>query len=163
MSDKTITTDASANTINYNNAVILHDIKADKYTSEIREYFVIESPETKERFKLKKESMLTLAELNRTNDVFSLLINNGWGETEKMKAGAGLALKVTRLPDAYNCIFYEGELGKPFETNKIARKSHLKLDKSHIEAIFIFLLKNEQVQKAKNEELKRLKTTLNLG
>lgn len=156
-------TNKESSALNYNKAVILHDIKADKYTSEIRESFVIECPETKEKFKLKKESMLTLAELNRTNDVFSLLINNGWSESEKMRAGAGLALKMTREADFYNCIFYEGELGKPFETNKVVRKSHLQLDKSHIEAIFTFLLKNEQVQKVKNEELKRLKTTLNLG
>jgi len=161
MSDKTITN--TTQTINYNNATILHDTKADKYTSEIRESFVIECPETKEKFKLKKESMLTLAELNRTNDVFSLLINNGWEGSEKMRAGAGLALKMSREADAYNCIFYEGELGQPFDSTKITRKSHLQLDKSHIEAIFTFLLKNEQVQKAKNEELKRQKTTLNLG
>lgn len=156
-------TNKESSTLNYYNATILHDTKADKYTSEIREYFVIECPETKEKFKLKKESMLTLAELNRTNDVFSLLINNGWEGSEKMRAGAGLALKMSREADAYNCIFYEGELGKPFETNKIVRKSHLQLDKTHLEAIFTFLLKNEEVLKAKNEELKRLKTTLDLG
>jgi len=156
-------TNKESSALNYNNAIILHDTKADKYTSEIREYFIIECPETKEKFKLKNESMLTLAELNHTNDVFSLLINNGWEGSEKMRAGAGLALKVSRLDDVYQCIFYEGELGKPFETNKIVRKSHLQLDKTHLEAIFTFLLKNEEVLKAKNEELKRLKTTLDLG
>lgn len=163
MSDKTITNDTSTNTINYNNASILHDIKVDKHTSEIREYFIVDCSETKEKFKLKKESMFTLAELNRSKEAFNLLVNNGWEGSEKMRAGAGLALKVTRLPDAYNCIFYEGELGKPFDSNKITRKSHLKLDKSHVEAIFTFLLKNEEVLRAKNEELKRLKTTLDLG
>lgn len=158
MSDK-----SNTNTINYYNASILHDVKVDRHTSEVREYFIVDCSETKEKFKIKKESFITLAELSKSQKEFSLLLQNGWEGSEKMRAGAGLALKMTREADFYNCIFYEGELGKPFETNKIVRKSHLQLDKSHIEAIFTFLLKNEQVQKAKNEELKYLKTTLNLG
>ena len=160
MSDKS---NISTNTINYYNASILHDIKVDKHTSEVREYFIVDCSETKEKFKIKKEAFITLAELSQSQKEFSLLLQNGWEGSEKMRAGAGLALKMTREADFYNCIFYEGELGKPFETNKIVRKSHLQLDKSHTEAIFIFLLKNEQVQKAKNEELKLQKTTLNLG
>lgn len=153
--------DAIANTLNYNDGTILYEIRVDKYTSEVKEHFVIENSATKQKFKINKNSMLTLAELSN-KEVFSLLLNNGWEGSDKMKAGTGVAVKMTKKADAYNCIFFIGELGKQFDDKKIANRNFIKLNKGHLEAIFTFLIMNEKAVATKNEELKRMKTTLDL-
>ena len=62
-----------------------------------------------------------------------------------MSPGAGLAVKMTRTKDAYECVFYTGEIAKSFDTKKLMSKDYIRLDKKHLSALFTFLLCDEAV------------------
>lgn len=154
---------APTNTIHFNPGTILHDVRGDKYTQEVKESFIIEAKDTGAKYKIKRESMLELAELDTTKEEYSLLLNNGWEASGKMSAGTGKAVKIHRTDTAYKCIFYEGEMGKAFDPNKIQSKHYIALDKEHVSAIFTFLRCNKKVSDAKDAARKIERTTLDLG
>jgi len=139
----------NASEIIYREGTIFHEIRVDKYNNEIREGFIFENIQDGEKFKAKREVMLELASKVSADKPFSYLLNNGWKGNEKMQAGAGVAIKLTPKGDFYECSFYTGELGEPFESNKITRRTHIKFDKKHLDAIFTFLLCNEKVAQQK--------------
>jgi hypothetical protein len=86
-------TNTENSTITFNLATILHDIKADKYTKEIKETFSIEDASTNEKFRIPKEKVLEIAKCIKDDEPLSYLVNNGYPAGEKMKAGSGLAVK----------------------------------------------------------------------
>lgn len=148
---------------NFQLATILHSITSDKYTHEVKEHFIIEEKETLLKVKIRKDSMLELANMDEKEEEFSLLLNNGYQASGNMKAGAGRAIKVKKNAEFYECIFYEGEKGKDFDAKSIEHKYHVKLEKKHLSAIFTFLRCNEKVEVAKAEEKRVERTSLELN
>ncbi len=155
---------AKANeTLNFNLGTILHSINADKYTSEVKEAYVFECTDTGSKYRAKLSSMLVLAEADKTQDTFSLLIREGFEGSGKYSSGAGIAVKMTKTDDSYNCTFYEGEVGKQFDPKKVQSRTYIAIDRKHLGALFIYLRCNEEVAKAKVEALKVQRSTLDLG
>lgn len=148
---------------NFTRATIEHKINADKYTVEVKETFIVNASETGDTFRIKKTSMLEMAELHKKNsNSINILIRDGYPARDKMKAGAGIACKMIEKEEEYECIFFEGAEGEKFNVDKIKRKSFISLDKNHLNAIFTFLLCNEEVVQEKAEAKKIQRTTLNL-
>lgn len=152
----------SNETRNYEEGTILHNVRADKYTAEVKETFIIETKDTDWKINIKRESMLEMAESFKENSVVSQLLNNGYPSSGKMSAGAGKAFKGEKTEDSYECIFYEGEIGVAFDSKKIQAKKFIKLNKEHLDAILTFLLLNEKIALQKAEEKKIQRTTLEL-
>lgn len=159
----TETENISSTAQNFELGRILHNVNANKYTNEINESFTIEGVDTKAKFKMKKEIVHELAESLKDNDEAAILMNNGWPASEKMSAGSSHAVKIVKMAEWYECTFFTGELGKPFDPKKIVSKSFIKLSNEHLGAIFTFLRCNDEVEKIKAEEKRIERTTLDLG
>lgn len=155
--------DKNINQQNFNEGTILHGVTSNKFTHEIKEYFIVEEKETMFKIRIKKSRMIELANMDEKEEEYSLLLNEGYKESGNMKAGAGKAVKIKRNEDSYECIFYEGEKGKDFDVKNIESKSFIKLNKSHLEAIFTFLRCNAKVEAKKLEEKRIERTTLELS
>jgi len=141
---------------------ILHNINLNKYTGEVKESFIFEGKDSKEKFTIKKDRLLEIANQFKDSNEVKILLNNGWKANEKMSAGTGKALKIVINGDYYECIFYIGKAGESFDTKKVERKTHIKFNKDHLSAIFTFLKFNEEVETEKAEEQKVKRTTLEL-
>ena len=153
---------ANPSTQTYSKGTVLHSINADKYTGEVKEGYIFESADGISKYRVKLQSMLELSEAEETSNEVSLLIRNGYEGNGKMSAGAGVAVKMTKTDTSYDCIFYEGEVGKQFDPNKIQSKTPMSIDRKHLEALFIYLRCNEAVSLAKAEAQKVQRTTLDL-
>ena len=139
----------------YNAGVIQHKVSADKYTGVITDKYEITCAETGAKFSIKSSVMTDMARLNAIDNTFSMLVRNGYEGSGRMNAGAGLAVKMTRTKDVYECIFYTGEIGKSFDSKKIMGKDYISLDEKHLSALFTFLLCDEAVS-IKLDQAKRL-------
>lgn len=148
-------------TPSFKEGLILHLINVDKYTKEAKESFVIESPDTDEKFKIKKEIMIELAdEHKKNNEQFSIRINNGYEASGSMQAGAGKAVKMVKTDSHYHCTFYTGEVGKPFDPTKVQSKKEIDLNKEHLESLFCFLLHDHSTKEHKAIVRKLQRSTL---
>lgn len=150
-------------TINFNLSTVLHDIRVDKYTREIKEAFIIDDSSTNEKFRIPKEKVLDIAKCIKDDEPLSYLVNNGYPAGEKMKAGSGLAVKINLNNEFYELTFYIGELGEAFDSNKVIRKSYIKIGKPVLNTIFEYLKYNDKVLTEKAEAQRVQRTTLNLG
>lgn len=150
-------------TINFNLSTVLHDIRVDKYTREIKEAFIIDDSSTNEKFRIPKEKMLDIAKCIKDDEPLSYLVNNGYPAGEKMKAGSGLAVKINLKNEFYELTFYIGELGEAFDSNKVIRKSYIKIEKTVLNTIFDYLKYNDKVLAEKAEAQRMQRTTLTLG
>ena len=149
-------------TINFNLGTILHEIRADKYTHEIKETFIIEDVATKDKFKIPKDKLLDIAKCIKDDEALNYLVNNGYPAGEKMKAGSGLAIKINLNDEFYELTFYIGELGEAFDSSKIIRKSYIKIEKTVLNTIFEYLKYNDKVLSEKAEMQRVQRTTLSL-
>lgn len=150
-------------TINYNLATALHEIRADKYTHDVKEIFSIEDTTTNEKTRIPKEKMLDIAKCIKDSESLNYLISNGWPAGEKMKAGSGLAVKINLNGEFYELTFYIGELGEAFDSSKVVRKSYIKIEKTVLNTIFEYLKYNDKVLAQKAEMQRVQRTTLTLG
>ena len=150
-------------TINFNLATILHEIRADKYTNDVKEIFSIEDAYTNERTRIPKEKMLDIAKCIKDSESLNYLISNGWPAGEKMKAGSGLAVKINLNGEFYELTFYIGEAGEAFDSSKVIRKSYIKIEKTALNTIFEYLKYNDKVLAQKAEMQRVQRTTLTLG
>lgn len=150
-------------TINFNPGTALHEIRADKYTNDIKEAFVLEDISTNEKFRISKEKMLDVAKCIKEDEALNYLIHNGWPASEKMKAGSGLAVKINLNGDFYELIFYIGEAGEVFDSSKVIRRSYIKIEKTVLNTIFAYLKYNDEVLSQKAEMQRKQRTTLTLG
>lgn len=147
--------------LTFSQGSIVHSINIEKYTKEAKEVFTFESSSTDERFRIKRDVMLELAQQwDKNNEVFSLLLSNGYEASGSMPAGAGKAVKMMQEAEHYHATFYTGELGKAFDPKKINSKCLVALNRSHLEAIFVFLINDHKTKSFKAEEKKLLRTTL---
>lgn len=152
------------NTMVFNEGTIMATARGDKFSTDVKLGYSIEDVVTNYRVNVKKQTMFEIAELADENDSFNILIRNGWESNgDRMPAGAGIAAKFEKDGEFYNCIFLESEMGKQFDKNKILRRSYIKLNAEHLDAIFTFLRYDDKVVKAKAEALKLQRTTLELG
>ena len=158
--EKTITNNT---TINFNEGTILHEIKADKYTHDIKEAFIIEDVLTGDKFKIPKNKLLEIAKEIKEKESLNYLINHGWAANDKMKAGSGLAVKINPNDDFYELTFYIGEAGEAFDSSKVERKSYIKIGKSVLNTIFAYLKYNDEVLSQKAEMQRTQRTTLTLS
>ncbi len=158
----TTTPVTNSSTQTYQKGTVLHSINADKYTGDVKEAYVFEGDDGISKYRMKLSSILELAEMQETSNEVSLLIRNGWEGSGKMSAGAGVAVKMTKNDTSYECIFYEGEIGKQFDSKKIQNKLYMSIDKKHLESLFIYLRCNEAVVQAKAAAQKVQRTTLDL-
>ncbi len=158
-----MSTKTENSTITFNLATILHDIRADKFTHEIKEAFSIEDGSTNERFRIAKDKMSDIAKCIKDNETLSYLVNNGYPAGEKMKAGSGLAVKINLNGEFYELTFYIGELGEAFDSSKVIRKSYIKIEKTVLKTIFEYLKYNDKVLAQKAEMQRVQRTTLTLG
>lgn len=156
-------TNTENSTITFNLATILHDIRADKYTKEIKETFSIEDASTNEKFRIPKEKVLEIAKCIKDDEPLSYLVNNGYPAGEKMKAGSGLAVKINPSEEVYELTFYIGELGEAFDSSKVIRKSYIKIEKTVLNTIFEYLKYNDKVLAQKAEMQRAQRTTLTLS
>lgn len=140
---------------------IFHVINVDKYTKEAKESFVIEAPDMDEKFRIKKEIMIELAEeYQKNNEQFSIRINNGYEASGSMQAGAGKAVKMVKTDNHYHCTFYSGEVGKPFDPAKVQSKKEIDLNRAHLESIFCFLLHDNSTKEHRAIVRKLQRSTL---
>ena len=158
-----MSTNTENSTINFNQGTILHDIRADKYSQEIKEVFIIEDASTNEKFRIPKEKMLDIANRIKDNEALNYLLNNGYPAGEKMKAGSGLAVKINPSEKVYELTFYIGELGEAFDSSKVIRKSYIKIEKTVLNTIFEYLKYNDKVLAQKAEMQRTQRTTLTLS
>ena len=158
-----MSTKTENSTITFNLATILHDIRADKFKNEIKEAFSIEDGSTNERFRIAKDKMSDIAKCIKDNETLNYLLNNGYPAGEKMKAGSGLAVKINLNGEFYELTFYIGELGEAFDSNKVIRKSYIKIEKTVLNTIFEYLKYNDKVLAQKAEMQRVQRTTLTLG
>ena len=158
-----MSTNTENSTINFNQGTILHDIRADKYSQEIKEVFIIEDASTNEKFRIPKEKMLDIANRIKDNEALNYLLNNGYPAGEKMKAGSGLAVKINLNGEFYELTFYIGELGEAFDSSKVIRKSYIKIEKTVLNTIFEYLKYNDKVLAQKAEMQRTQRTTLTLS
>lgn len=159
----TTETQETTNDLIFNEGTIGFNTRGDKYSTDVKRSFPIEEPVTGFKVNIKWETIVELAELAKENDVQSILIRNGWEASGQMSAGAGIALKSEKKEEFYHCTFLESEMGKPFDKDKIQRRSHVKLRREHLEALFTFLRFNAETEVAKAEAAKIKRTTLDLG
>ncbi len=158
-----MSTKTENSTINFNQGTILHEIRADKYTHDVKETFSIEDASTNEKFRIPKEKVLDIAKCIKDDEPLSYLVNHGYPAGEKMKAGSGLAIKINLNGEVYELTFYIGELGEPFDSSKVIRKSYIKIDKSVLNTIFAYLKYNDKVLAQKAEMQRAQRTTLTLS
>ena len=137
--------------------------RGDKFSTDVKRSLAVEDETTGYRVNLKWTTALEMAELDAEQDKFSMLVRNGWESDGKMAAGAGIAVKIEKVDDYYNCLFLESEMGKAFDKDKIQRRTYVKLNKEHLGSIFTFLRYDEKAVQAKAEALKVQRTTLDLG
>lgn len=156
-------TNTENSTINFNEGTILHEIRADKYTHDVKETFSIEDASTNEKFRIPKEKVLDIAKCIKEDEPLSYLVNNGYPAGEKMKAGSGLAVKINPSEEVYELTFYIGELGEAFDSSKVIRKSYIKIEKTVLNTIFEYLKYNDKVLAEKAEMQRVQRTTLTLG
>ncbi|MCG3717802.1 hypothetical protein L5F50_01275 [Aliarcobacter butzleri] len=147
----------------FHKGTVLHSIHVDKFTKEANEYFVFESNETGDKFRIKMKSMLELAKEQNHKDICSLKINDGYSASGKMQAGPGRAVKLMKKEEFYECTFYEGEVEKEFDPKKVQRKSFIQVNRKHLESIFTFLILNDEILTLKHEEDRIERTTLELN
>jgi hypothetical protein len=150
-------------TINFNLATILHEIRADKYSHDVKETFSIEDGSTNEKFRIPKEKVLDIAKCIKDSESLNYLISNGWPAGEKMKAGSGLAVKINLNSEFYELTFYIGEAGEAFDSSKVIRRSYIKIEKTVLNTIFEYLKYNDKVLAQKAEMQRVQRTTLTLG
>ncbi len=150
-------------TISFNLATILHDIRADKYSHDVKEIFSIEDGSTNEKFRIPKEKVLDIAKCIKDDETLSYLVKNGYPAGEKMKAGSGLAVKINLNGEFYELTFYIGEAGEAFDSSKVIRKSYIKIEKTVLNTIFEYLKYNDKVLAQKAEMQRVQRTTLTLG
>lgn len=147
--------------LTFEEGTILHTVNVEKFTKEAKESFTIESSSTDERFRIKRDVMLELAQQwEKNKEVFSLLLSNGYEASGSMPAGAGKAVKMKSEEEYYHATFYTGEVGKAFDPKKINSKCLIALNRSHLEAIFVFLINDHMTKFLKAEAKKLLRTTL---
>ena len=158
-----MSTKTENSTINFNQGTILHEIRADKYTHDVKETFSIEDASTNEKFRIPKEKMLEIAKCIKDDEPLSYLVNNGYPAGEKMKAGSGLAVKIDPSDEVYELTFYIGELGEAFDSSKVIRKSYIKIEKTVLNTIFEYLKYNDKVLAQKAEMQRAQRTTLTLS
>ena len=149
--------------ITFNLATILHEIRADKYTHDVKEIFSIEDASTNERTRIPKEKVLDIAKCIKDDETLSYLVKNGYPAGEKMKAGSGLAVKINLNGEFYELTFYIGEAGEAFDSSKVIRKSYIKIEKTVLNTIFEYLKYNDKVLAQKAEMQRKQRTTLTLG
>lgn len=158
-----MSTKTENSTINFNQGTILHEIRADKYTHDVKETFSIEDASTNEKFRIPKEKVLEIAKCIKDDEPLSYLVNNGYPAGEKMKAGSGFAVKINLNGEVYELIFYIGELGEAFDSSKVIRKSYIKIEKTVLNTIFAYLKYNDKVLAQKAEMQRAQRTTLTLS
>ncbi|MDD2699372.1 MAG: hypothetical protein PHF17_11280 [Arcobacteraceae bacterium] len=152
----------SESTIAFNEATIIQNINVDSYTKEVNVSYILESLSTGDKARIKDEGMLVIAEGLKSQSNFNYLIVNGWKGSDKMKEGAGTAIKLEKKGTYYYCTLYTGVSGEQFDVNKVVRKSYLKIPAKTLDAIFIFVINNHMVGLMKAEKLKTQRTSLNL-
>lgn len=157
--EKTITENTK---INDNLGTILHEIKADKYTHDIKEAFIIEAESTGDRFKIPKDKLLEIAKELEKKESLNYLINHGYPANDKMKAGSGLAVKINHKDDLYELTFYIGDAGINFDAKKLERKSYITIERNVLNTIFEYLKYNDKVLSEKAEMQRVQRTTLSL-
>jgi len=149
--------------ITFNEGSMISMTRGDKFSTDVKRSFAIEDATTGYKVNLKWDTMLEMAEQDSMQDINTLLLRNGWESDGKMSAGAGIAVKVEKIEDFYNFTFFESEMGKAFDKDKIQRKTYIKLNREHLSSIFTFLRYDEKAVKAKAAALKIQRTTLDLG
>lgn len=158
-----MSTKTENSTITFNLATILHEIREDKFAKEIKETFLVEDASTNEKFKITKEKVLDIAKCIKDDEPLNYLVNNGYPAVEKMKAASGLAVKINPNEEFYELTFYIGEVGEVFDSNKVIRKSYIKIEKTVLNTIFEYLKYNDKVLAQKAEIQRVQRTTLTLG
>ena len=76
---------------------------------------------------------------------------------------ADCALRKYLNGEFYELTFYIGELGEAFDSNKVIRKSYIKIEKTVLNTIFEYLKYNDKVLAQKAEMQRKQRTTLTLG
>lgn len=147
-------------TINFNLGTILHEIKFDKYANEMKEIFTIETILTGDKFKISKDKILEIADIIKEDEPRGYLINHGWVANEKMKAGAGLAVKINLNNEFYELTFHIGMLGEAFDKAKVEKKSYIKIEETVLNTIFEYLKYKNKILNEKAEKLKEQRTSL---
>lgn len=148
--------------INYNEATIQQVVKGEKYSNEIKISWLIECEATNDKYSINNERMIELVESDPIKkEECTLLVRNGYPSNgDKIPAGAGIAVKVEKVENNYNLTFFESEIGKPFDANKIQNKSFLKLNKDHFESVITFIKLDKEVKDEKAKKLKEQRTSL---
>ncbi len=149
--------------VSFNDGVIFHVINVDKYTREAKEFFVIETPTTGEKHRIKKESMLEIAKESQKANEFNYLLGDGYEGSKEIAASAGKALKIIKAGDSYHFIVFTGEVGKSFDPKKVLSKTYIELERGVLDAIFTFLIEDDRVKEAKKADKKLQRTTLELN
>lgn len=153
--------ETASNDFKYHDGDISNIISVDKHSKEIRDIFLIEAMATREQHRVKRSAMIELGEAHKKNPkAFSLLLFNGYPASENMTAGAGKAVKMVQKENCYQCTFYTGPIGKPFDSEKVQSRSFISLDRNYLEAIFTYLLNDLAVKEHKAIEKKLERSTL---
>ena len=149
--------------LNYNEALLLETVRAEKYSNEVKRSFALSVEATGFQLNVKREIMLELAEEYSDKQKISNLIRNGWEASGKNSAGSGIAIKGEKKGEWFECIVYEGAIGKPFNSSEITAKHYIKLNAKHLEALFTHLLFDKKAFDKKVEAEKHKRTSLDLG
>ena len=169
MNDKKIDSKVELKTISavasqhiYMEGTIEHKIHVDKYNTDYKEGYVVEGTEPGVKYNIKSETMSAMAPTILAGDEVTQILRQGYKASGTMSAGAGIAVKISKHVDSYECVFYTGEIGESFDTKKVKNKDYVRLDGKHLEALCTFIICNEQVVKAKAEAKKIANSTLEL-
>lgn len=147
----------------YNDGIIVHEIKTEKYSDEIKETFVFENQATKERFKIRKDKLLNIIRLLNNKNEVDYKIYDGWQASGSMPAGSGLGVRIIKDIDSYNFIFLTSRLGNKFSLDMIIRKDYIKIEKKVIETIFEYLTYCKKINDEKEEQIKQERENMDFG
>ena len=163
MSNTTKETEQVQTELNYNEALLLETVRVEKFSNEAKRSFALSVETTGFQLNIKREIMLELAEEYSEKQQISNLIRNGWESSGKNSAGSGMAIKGEKNSEWFECIVYEGAVGKPFSPNEIIAKHYIKLNAEHLEALFTYLLFDKKAFDIKVKAAKEKRTSLDLG
>ena len=158
-----MSTKTENSTIDFKKGTILHEIRVDKYTRDVREVFIIEAESTDDKIKIPKDKLLEIAKFIKEDKSLNYLINHGYPANDKMKAGSGLAVKINPQDDFYELTFYIGNAGVAFDASKLERKSYITIEKNVLNTIFEYLKYNDEVLSQKAEIQRTQRTILTLS
>lgn len=156
-------TKAVATAIQFNEGTIIAMANGDKFSRDVKRTFAIEDQSTNYRVNVKWDLAVEIAEIAEKAETISIRIRNGYPAEGKRAAGAGIAGKFEKDGEFYNCTFLESEMGEPFDAKKIQRRTFIKLNAEHLDAIFTFLRYDKIAVDVKAEAMKLERSTLDLG